>query len=42
MAGGVNPTMVLSPMFITTDSELQITLNDVRLVTEYEEEGICP
>lgn len=42
MAGGVNPSMVLSPLYIATAGELTLTLNDVRLATEYEEEGLCP
>lgn len=39
---GVNASMVLSPLYIETASELQLTLNDVRLSTDYEEDGICP
>ncbi|WP_027330480.1 glycoside hydrolase family 3 N-terminal domain-containing protein [Marinimicrobium agarilyticum] len=42
MSGGVNPSMVLSPLYLATGGELTLTLNDVRLVTEYEEEGLCP
>ncbi|WP_347330723.1 glycoside hydrolase family 3 protein [Marinimicrobium locisalis] len=42
MARGVNPTMVLSPLFIATEGELELTLSDVRLANEYEGEGICP
>lgn len=42
LAKGVNPSMVLSPLYIEADNELELTLNDIRLATEYEGKGICP
>lgn len=39
---GVDPSMVLSPFYMSTAGELQVKLYNVRLEMQYEGEGLCP
>ncbi|MGD8175064.1 glycoside hydrolase family 3 protein [Marinimicrobium sp. ARAG 43.8] len=39
---GVDPAMVLSPLFIATEGELELTLHNARVVTDSDEQGVCP
>ncbi len=39
---GVDPSMVLSPFYMTTEGPLQIKLYNVRLEMDYQGQGLCP
>lgn len=39
---GVDPALVLAPLFVATDGELSIRLHDVRIEKNQEDAGICP